>query len=148
MTASNIKAESCYLHWDAPLDDGGSELTNYIVEKMEVMKEEPELEEGQEAPPEPQWAEVTNSIIDRKYGVSPPGTVTDLFKAYFVSNTTIFFCRCGTSRPTRPTCSGSELRIATANLTPAPQRKSRSQTHSACLAHQKNQPSQSTARLP
>lgn len=93
---SNIKAESCYLHWDAPLDDGGSELTNYIVEKMEVMKEEPELEEGQEAPPEPQWVEVTNSIIDRKYGVSPPGTATDLFKAHLVSNTTIFSCRCGT----------------------------------------------------
>lgn len=69
MTVSNIKAESCYLHWDAPLDNGGSELTNYIVEKMEVMKDEPELEEGQEAPPGPQWVEVTNTIIDRKYGV-------------------------------------------------------------------------------
>lgn len=57
---SNIKAESCYLHWDAPLDNGGSELTNYIVEKLEVLKEE-------ESPP--QWVEVTNSIIDRKYGV-------------------------------------------------------------------------------
>lgn len=34
-----------------------------------MVKEEPELEEGQEAPPEPQWVEVTNSIIDRKYGV-------------------------------------------------------------------------------
>lgn len=65
---SNIKAESCYLHWEAPLDDGGSELTNYIVEKMEVLKDEPELEEGQE-PAKPQWVEVTNSIIDRKYGV-------------------------------------------------------------------------------
>lgn len=71
MTVSNIKAESCYLHWDAPLDNGGSELTNYIVEKMEVVKEEPELEEGQEAPPEPQWVEVNNSIIDRKYRVCP-----------------------------------------------------------------------------
>lgn len=65
---SNIKAESCYLHWDAPLDNGGSELTNYIVEKMKVLKDEPDLEEGQESP-EPQWVEVTNSIIDRKYGV-------------------------------------------------------------------------------
>lgn len=60
VTVSNIKAESCYLHWDAPLDNGGSELTNYIVEKLEVLKEE-------ESPP--QWVEVTNSIIDRKYGV-------------------------------------------------------------------------------
>lgn len=71
VTVSNIKAESCYLHWDAPLDNGGSELTNYVVEKMEVMKDEPELGEGQEAPPEPQWVEVTNTIIDRKYGVRP-----------------------------------------------------------------------------
>ena len=68
---SNIKAESCYLHWDAPLDDGGSELTNYVVEKKEVVKEEPELEEGEEAPPEPQWVEVTSSIIERRYGVCP-----------------------------------------------------------------------------
>lgn len=68
LTVSTIKAESCYLHWDAPLDDGGSELTNYIVEKMKVLKDEPDLEEGQESP-EPQWVEVTSSIIDRKYGV-------------------------------------------------------------------------------
>lgn len=68
LTVSNIKAQSCYLHWDAPLDNGGSELTNYIVEKMEVLKDEPELEEGQESP-EPQWVEVNNSIIDKKYGV-------------------------------------------------------------------------------
>lgn len=68
MTVSNIKAESCYLHWDAPLDNGGSELTNYIVERMKVLKDEPELEEGEESPA-PQWEEVTNSIIERKYGV-------------------------------------------------------------------------------
>ena len=67
---SNIKGESCYLHWDAPRDNGGSELTNYIVEKKEVLKEEPELEEGEEPPAEPQWTEVNNSIIERKYGVS------------------------------------------------------------------------------
>lgn len=71
MTVSNIRAESCYLQWDAPLDNGGSELTNYIVEKKEIWTEEPEVEEGQEAPPEPQWEEVTNSIIERKYGVCP-----------------------------------------------------------------------------
>lgn len=69
MTVSNIKAESCYLHWDPPLDNGGSELTNYIVERMDVVTEDQELEEGQEAPPEPQWVEVTNSIIERKLGV-------------------------------------------------------------------------------
>lgn len=65
---SKIKAESCYLHWDAPLDNGGSELTNYIVEKMKVLKEEPDMEEGEESP-KPHWVEVTNSIIERKYGV-------------------------------------------------------------------------------
>lgn len=69
VTVSNIRGESCYLNWDAPLDNGGSELTNYIIEKKEVVTEVPEVEEGQEAPPEPQWEEVTNSIIERKYGV-------------------------------------------------------------------------------
>lgn len=67
---SNIRAESCYLRWDAPLDNGGSELTNYIVEKRDVLKEEPELEEGEEAPPEPQWEVVTTTIVERKFGVS------------------------------------------------------------------------------
>ena len=76
LTVSNIKAESCYLQWDPPVDNGGSELTNYIVEKMEVMKEEPELEEGQ-APPEPQWVEVTSSIIEKKYGVCPDNDNND-----------------------------------------------------------------------
>lgn len=69
ITVPNIKSEACFLHWDAPLDDGGSDLTNYIVEKKEVVTEAPELEEGQEAPPEPQWEVVTNSIIERKFWV-------------------------------------------------------------------------------
>lgn len=66
---SKIRAESCYLNWDPPTDDGGSELTNYIVERKEVIKDQPELEEGEEAPPEPQWEEVNSSIIEKKYGV-------------------------------------------------------------------------------
>lgn len=68
---SNIRAESCYLHWEVPLSTGGSELTNYIVEKMKVVEEEPQLEEGQEAPPGPQWEEVNNIVIERKLGVCP-----------------------------------------------------------------------------
>lgn len=75
VAVSNIKGESCYLNWDAPLDNGGSELTNYIVEKKEVLlTEEPELEEGQEPPAEPQWLDVNNSIIERRYRVSFPFT--------------------------------------------------------------------------
>lgn len=55
---SNIKVESCYLTWDAPEDDGGSELTNYIVEKKDINAENPD------------WVEVTNSIIEKRFGVS------------------------------------------------------------------------------
>lgn len=68
MTVSDIKSESCYIKWDAPLDIGGSDLTNYIVEKKEVGAEEVEREEGQEAPPE-QWEEVTSSIVEKKLRV-------------------------------------------------------------------------------
>ena len=70
MTVSNIKGESCSLQWEKPLDNGGSELTNYIVEKKEVLSEEPEVEEGEEPPAAPEWTEVTNSIIERRFGVS------------------------------------------------------------------------------
>ena len=70
VTVSNIKGESCSLQWDKPLDNGGSELTNYIVEQKEVLSEEPEVEEGEEPPAAPQWTEVTNSIIERRFGVS------------------------------------------------------------------------------
>lgn len=64
MTVVNIKSESCYLEWDAPVDNGGSDLTNYIVEKKEVTGET----EGPEAAPE-KWEEVTSSIVEKKYGV-------------------------------------------------------------------------------
>lgn len=151
---SNIKAESCYLHWDAPLDNGGSELTNYTVEKMEVMKDEPELEEGQEAPPEPQWVEVTNTIIDKKYGVRPPALAVKKpnwsLELTLRSDGKFTSCPCsfGTLRPTRPTCSESELRTATANLTHALLRKSKSWTRWDSPDHRRSRLLQSTPRLP
>lgn len=61
IAVSNIKASSCNLTWDAPLDIGGSELTNYIVEMKDLNVEDPEKAE---------WVQVTNSIIEKRYGVS------------------------------------------------------------------------------
>lgn len=68
---SNIKAESCYLTWDPPLDNGGSELTNYIVEKKEIREiDEDETTESGEPVPKPDWVIVTKTIVEKKYGVS------------------------------------------------------------------------------
>lgn len=61
VAVSNIRAKSCQLTWDAPLDTGGSEITNYIVEKKDLNVEDVEKAE---------WEQVTNSIIEKKYGVS------------------------------------------------------------------------------
>lgn len=61
LEVSNIRTESCYLHWEAPLDNGGSELTNYIVERKDINTENPEENSD--------WVEVTNSIIEKRFGV-------------------------------------------------------------------------------
>lgn len=37
---SEITNESCFLAWNPPRDDGGSTVTNYIVEKRQTDKEE------------------------------------------------------------------------------------------------------------
>ena len=55
---SDIKAESCYLTWDAPEDNGGSDLTNYIIEKRDASKKKSD------------WEQLTCCVIDRRYGVS------------------------------------------------------------------------------
>ena len=37
---SEITNESCFLAWNPPRDDGGSNITNYIVERRQTDKEE------------------------------------------------------------------------------------------------------------
>lgn len=54
---SDIKADSCYLTWDAPEDNGGSEITNYIVERRDASKKKSDFEV------------LTINLIDRRYGV-------------------------------------------------------------------------------
>lgn len=58
MVVSDIKADSCYLTWDAPEDNGGSEITNYIVERRDASKKKSDFEVQ------------TTNLIDRRYGVS------------------------------------------------------------------------------
>uniref|UniRef100_A0A668AVB7 Fibronectin type-III domain-containing protein n=1 Tax=Myripristis murdjan TaxID=586833 RepID=A0A668AVB7_9TELE len=58
VVVSDIKAESCYLTWDAPEDNGGSEITNYIVERRDASKKKSDFEV------------LTINLIDRRYGVS------------------------------------------------------------------------------
>lgn len=40
MDISEITSESCCLAWNPPRDDGGSPITNYIVESRQTDKEE------------------------------------------------------------------------------------------------------------
>lgn len=54
---SDIKADSCYLTWDAPEDNGGSEITNYIVERRDASKKKSDFDV------------LTINLIDRRYGV-------------------------------------------------------------------------------
>lgn len=58
IVVSDIKAESCYLTWDAPEDNGGSDLTNYIIEKRDASKKKSD------------WEQLTCCIMDRRYGVN------------------------------------------------------------------------------
>lgn len=58
IVVSDIKADSCYLTWDAPEDNGGSEITNYIVERRDASKKKSDFDV------------LTVNLIDRRYGVS------------------------------------------------------------------------------
>lgn len=62
IVVSDIKADSCYLTWDAPEDNGGSEITNYIVERRDASKKKSDFDV------------LTIHLIDRRYGVrqKPP----------------------------------------------------------------------------
>lgn len=58
VAVTDVKAESCYLTWDAPEDNGGSEITNYVVERRDASKKKSDFEVQ------------TVNLIDRRYGVS------------------------------------------------------------------------------
>lgn len=55
---SDIKADSCYLTWDAPEDNGGSDISNYIVECRDASKKKSDFDV------------LTINLIDRRYQVS------------------------------------------------------------------------------
>lgn len=40
LEVSNVKADSCTLSWKSPKEDGGSPVTNYVVEKYDTKKKE------------------------------------------------------------------------------------------------------------
>lgn len=65
VVVSDIKADSCYLTWDAPEDNGGSDITNYIVEHRDASKKKSDFEV------------LTTNIIDRRYGVSLQSAAPD-----------------------------------------------------------------------
>ena len=58
IVVSDIKSDSCYLTWDAPEDNGGSDITNYILERRDASKKKSDFEV------------LTIHLIDRRYGVS------------------------------------------------------------------------------
>lgn len=64
VTVSDIRADSCYLTWAAPEDNGGSDITNYIVERRDASKKKSDFEV------------LTVNLIDRRYGVN---TCSDVF---------------------------------------------------------------------
>lgn len=58
IVVSDIKADSCYLTWDAPEDNGGSDITNYVVEFRDASKKKSDFDV------------LTINLTDRRYQVS------------------------------------------------------------------------------
>lgn len=58
IVVSDIKADSCYLTWDVPEDNGGSDITNYIVECRDASKKKSDFDI------------LTINLVDRRYQVS------------------------------------------------------------------------------
>uniref|UniRef100_A0A914S0V8 Fibronectin type-III domain-containing protein n=1 Tax=Parascaris equorum TaxID=6256 RepID=A0A914S0V8_PAREQ len=77
LSVSEIAPDSCHLTWQPPDDDGGSPITNYIIEKCHV---KPGLEEN--------WEKVSSFVrgTSYQYGVSEPTQLQEPIVAKYQFN--------------------------------------------------------------